>query len=315
MSDANSAVTVPPADAPQSVTTFPMGPRSLAVEEFELMQRQAKLFASSPLVPAHISDGGSQKGLANCYIALVLAKQMNENPLVVMQNIYIVHGRAGWSATYMIAKANASGIFKGVIRFKHEGGAKDRTCTASATLADTGEVVTSTVGMAMAEAEGWTKNAKYRSMPDQMLIYRAATFLVRTYCPQVMLGYRTADEIDDLAASGEIHDTEVKTAASVVDGLRNRLNGTPDAVIETKPAEGELDALDAAIDDFKAAGGVPEELAESNNSTLAKMRAAKGKAREVWASLFATEAELLTAAKGKSGDGALFNNEKSGAAK
>lgn len=185
--------------AETAIATVPT--QSVEAAEFDLMQRQAKLFASSPLVPAHIGDGGSTKGLANCYIALVLAKQMGENPLVVMQNIYIVHGRAGWSASYMIAKANASGIFKGVIRFSFSGEGKNLECTAKAILKDTGEEVSTTVGMAMAEAEGWTKNAKYKSMPRQMLTYRAATFLVRTYCPQVMLGYRTADEVEDIIAS------------------------------------------------------------------------------------------------------------------
>ena len=176
-----------------ATTTKPLD----AAAEFDLMQRQAKLFASSPLVPAHIGDNGSAKGLANCYIALVLAKEMGENPLVVMQNIYIVHGRAGWNATYMIAKANASGVFKGVIRFAYSGEGAKRSCTAKATLKETGEEVSTVVGMEMAAAEGWTKNSKYKTLPDQMLAYRAATFLVRLYCPQVMLGYQTREELED----------------------------------------------------------------------------------------------------------------------
>ena len=206
-----------------TVSAAPMSP----AERFELMQRQAKLFASSPLVPAHIADGGSQKGLANCYIALVLAEQMGENPLVVMQNIYIVHGRAGWSASYMIAKANASGVFKGVIRFKHSGTGKDRVCTASGTLKDTGEDVEATASMAMAEAEGWAKNSKYRTMPDQMLIYRAATFLVRTYCPQVMLGYHTSVELEDMAAAAP--ETPRLTIASVVGEPQPKLEAAAEA--------------------------------------------------------------------------------------
>jgi hypothetical protein len=184
----------------QPATQIPM---SAEAQEFDLMQRQAKLFANSPLVPAHISDGGSQRGLANCYIALVLAKQMGENPLVVMQNIYIVHGRAGWAASYMIAKANASGVFKGVIRFKYSGEGKTRAATAYATIATTGETVEQTVSLAMAEGEGWTKNSKYKTLPDLMLSYRAATLLVRLYCPHVMLGYQTHEEILDTTTPPE----------------------------------------------------------------------------------------------------------------
>lgn len=257
-------------------------------QEFELMQRQAKLFASSPLVPAHIRGNNVNEGLANCYIALVLAKQMGENPLVVMQNIYIVHGRAGWSASYMIAKANASGVFRGVIRFKHSGEGAKRTCTASATLADTGETVDCTVSMEMAAAEGWTKNSKYKTMPDQMLIYRAATFLVRTYCPQVLLGLRTDVEVETMP---ELVEADVEPA-SVIERLRER---------SAEPVEGEIiegDPLDleAAIAAFEAAGGIFDEFAENNKISPKAIKASRGDARASWAKLIAGETELLKGA-------------------
>lgn len=267
------------------VKTTALSPES---QEFELMQRQAKLFASSPLVPAHIRGNNVNEGLANCYIALVLAKQMGENPLVVMQNIYIVHGRAGWSASYMIAKANASGVFRGVIRFKHAGEGAKRTCTASATLADTGETVDCTVSMEMAAAEGWTKNSKYKTMPDQMLIYRAATFLVRTYCPQVLLGFRTDVEVETMP---ELVEADVEPA-NVIDRLRER---------SQEPVEGEIiegDPLDleTAIAAFEAAGGIFDEFAENNKISPKAIKASRGDARASWAKLLAVETELLKGA-------------------
>lgn len=268
------------------VKTTALSPES---QEFELMQRQAKLFASSPLVPAHIRGNNVNEGLANCYIALVLAKQMGENPLVVMQNIYIVHGRAGWSASYMIAKANASGVFRGVIRFKHSGEGAKRACTASATLADTGETVDCTVSMEMAAAEGWTKNSKYKTMPDQMLIYRAATFLVRTYCPQVLLGFRTDVEVETMP---ELVEADVEPA-NVIDRLRER---------SQEPVEGEIiegDPLDleTAIAAFESAGGIFDEFAENNKISPKAIKASRGDARASWAKLIAGETELLKGAK------------------
>jgi hypothetical protein len=56
--------------------------------------------------------------------------------------------------------------------------------------------------MAMAEAEGWTKNPKYRTMPDQMLRYRSATMLIRLFAPEVMMGLPVAEEIDVVQARG-----------------------------------------------------------------------------------------------------------------
>lgn len=170
---------------------------------FEHMQRVAKVFAASELVPAHLRNKH-----ADCIIAIELARQMGEHPLMVMQNIYFVSGRAGWSTQYMISRANRAGVFKGRITWKTTGAGKEMSVTASAILADTGEEVTSTASMAMAEAEGWTKNGKYRSMPEHMLRWRAATMLIRLYCPEVMMGMPAREELDDMRFAGTLRQTE-----------------------------------------------------------------------------------------------------------
>lgn len=188
--------------SPETTTTAVAEVRkSEGAEQFELMVRQAKTFACSPLVPKGLREPDEKTAVANCYIALKMAEAMGENALVVMQNIYIVHGRAGWSAQYMIGRANASGVFKGRIIPTYTGEGQKRSCTAKATLAQTGDQVQFTVSMDMAKAEGWTKNAKYQTLPDLMLFYRAATLLIRTVCPEVMLGIATREEIDDVAAA------------------------------------------------------------------------------------------------------------------
>lgn len=169
--------------------------------EFTLMQRQAALFASSPLIPAHLRAGTPQQAMANCYIAMTIADRMGEDRMTVMQNIHIVHGTAGFRAQYMIARANASDVFKDGIDWEISGEGDKLSVTAFATLASTGRRVEITVDMKMAKAEGWTKNSKYQTMPEIMLRYRSGTFLVRMYAPQVMLGYQTVEEREDLVAA------------------------------------------------------------------------------------------------------------------
>jgi hypothetical protein len=168
-------------------------------ERFALRQRQARMFASSPLVPQHLRSGSPEQAIANCWIALTLAEAMGEVPLVVMQNIHVVNGKAGFASQYMIARANSSGIFKGRIDWRIEGAGESLSVTAYAVLKDTGQEVSVTCDMAMAKAEGWTKNPKYSSMPAVMLRYRSAAFLVRFYAPDVMLGYQTTEEVEDVA--------------------------------------------------------------------------------------------------------------------
>ena len=164
------------------------------------MKDKAKMFAMSPLIPESLRGRDYETAVANCLIALELASLMNEAPLVVMQNIHIVKGKAGFAAQYMIARANASGVFKGRIGWRIAGEKQNLSVTAFATLADTGEEVSFTADMAMAQAEGWTSNSKYKTMPEVMLRYRSATFLVRFYAPDVMLGYQTAEEVHDVYA-------------------------------------------------------------------------------------------------------------------
>lgn len=187
-------------------------------ERFNLMQREAKIFAYSPLIPEHLRKGGENQAIANCYIALKLAKTMGEDPLVVLQNIHIVSGKAGFSAQYMIARANAAGIFKGRIDWRIDRTPGNLAVTAYAVLKDTGQEVSVTCDMAMAKAEGWDKNPKYRSMPEVMLRYRSATFLVRFYAPDVMLGYQTAEEVTDLGyAQGPDLSATPLSAAMIID--------------------------------------------------------------------------------------------------
>lgn len=191
--------------ATRSATDMMSSPAS-----FEHLCRVAGMFAQSPLVPDHLRKGDLKQATANCMICLAMAQEMGENPIVVMQNIHFVNGKFGWSASYMIARANRCGVFKQPIDWRISGHGQDLSVTAYAFLSVTGVEVSMTCSMAMAKAEGWTKNPKYSTMPEVMLRYRSAAFLVRMYAPEVMLGYHTADEIRDMDAATPEHRPQVK---------------------------------------------------------------------------------------------------------
>ena len=212
-------------------------------ERFALRQRQARMFASSPLVPEHLRKGSPEQAIANCWIALTLAEAMGEVPLIVMQNIHVVSGKAGFASQYMIARANSSGIFKGRIDWRIDrSDPANLAVTAYAVIKDSGQQVEVTCDMAMAKAEGWTKNSKYSTMPEVMLRYRSAAFLVRFYAPDVMLGYQTADEIEDVTlAAGPA--AEPLTSKMLIDQSKAPdLSATPARVDEPDhdPETGEI---------------------------------------------------------------------------
>ena len=54
--------------------------------------------------------------------------------------------------------------------------------------------------MKMAQDEGWTSKpgSKWRTMPTQMMMYRAAAFFARVFCPDILLGIPTYEEVQDV---------------------------------------------------------------------------------------------------------------------
>ena len=167
------------------------------LEGFELMQRIAKAFASSDLVPQTY-----QGNLPNCMIALDMAQRIGANPLMVMQNLYIVHGTPGWSSKFLIATVNTCGRFSAMrYEWKGEPGTPGYGCRAWAVERETNERLDGIwVTWAMVKAEGWSskKGSKWLTMPDQMFLYRAAAFWQRVYAPDLAMGLQTAEEVKDV---------------------------------------------------------------------------------------------------------------------
>ena len=169
---------------------------------FELAQRMAKALSQSTLIPKDY-----QNNLPNCLVAINMAARMRAEPLMVMQNLYVVHGRPSWSSQFLIATANESGRFSPLrYKFTGEKGKDTFGCICSAVCNSTGEVLEGTeITMAMAKAEGWfsKSGSKWQTMPEQMLRYRAASFFVRAYAPELSLGLATREEVED-SIDGEV---------------------------------------------------------------------------------------------------------------
>jgi hypothetical protein len=210
---------------------------SADTQAFELQLRKAKVFAASTLVPQQYRNN-----LPDCVIAMNMANRIGADVLQVMQNLYIVQGKPGWSAQFLIATFNQSGRFS-AMRFEWQGhqGGKDWGCRAYATEKATGETIRGAwVTWKMAEAEGWTKKngSKWLSMPEMMMTYRAAAFLVRTYAPEIAMGLQTTEEIIDVTPPAGVVslDQHGSKADAIANALRSRQAEAP-AVIDTDTGE------------------------------------------------------------------------------
>ena len=178
-------------------------------QTFALGQRQAKSLCQSDLVPQSYQG---QKGLANCLIAIEMANRMNISPLVVMQNMNVIHGKPSWSAQFVIATIMGCGRFED---FDYEEKGTKAVRARAIRRKDGKEVFGAWVTMEMAQKEGWTRNSKWSTMPQLMLRYRAATFFGRQYVADLLLGIQTEDEIVDIQP---VNVTETKVSTEEVKG-------------------------------------------------------------------------------------------------
>lgn len=269
------------------------------IDTFRQTQEMAGFLAASSIVPSTY-----QKNVPNCVIALEMAFRLQADPLMIMQNLYIVHGKPAFSSQFLIASINSCGRFTALqYEFTGETGQDGWSCRAYAKELATGETVYGpSVSIAMAKAEGWySKNgSKWQTMPELMLTYRAATFFVRTKAPEISMGMHTVEEEKDMGVAEIV--SEGSATSSVVESI---VSISPAA--EKKPArkkaskkkqepeqednfKAEIEAIKKTIDDCdttadlstegkeigEALAGVPEELqAELRNYYAEKMKALK----------------------------------------
>ncbi len=161
---------------------------------FAVLQRMGNLFAQSDLVPTQFKGN-----LPNCTIAIDMAMRLGANPLLVMQNLFVIQGKPAWSSQFLIATFNSSGKYAS-IRYEFEGkeGSEDWGCRAVSTELKTGEkLVGPLISIKLAKANGWLgkPGSKWQTMPEQMLRYRAAAWFIRTIAPEIALGMSTVEEV------------------------------------------------------------------------------------------------------------------------
>lgn len=216
-----------------SIVTMGFG----SLQSFEFMQRTAKMFSVSSMVPtayrAIIEKGygdnatfqDNPSAVPNCIIALNMSQRMNADPLMIMQNLHVIEGRPSWSSQFIIAAINSCGRYS-PLRFDLVKGEEmdaefttyewenkrkvaktskvriaNMTCVAWAVeLATDARLESPMISIEMAVAEGWygKNGSKWRTMPEVMLRYRAAAFFGRIYAPELLMGLPSAEESHDI---------------------------------------------------------------------------------------------------------------------
>lgn len=165
------------------------------ISDFRECYKVAKTFCQSSIIPQ-----AYQGKVEDTAIAIDMANRMGVNPLMVMQNLYVVKGKPSWSG--QACKRFLQQKYKSVKTiYVGEKDTDERGCYIKATDSDGDVLEGTTVTIAMAKAEGWASNPKWRNMPEQMLAYRAASFFARVHCPDVLMGCQVEGEAEDIQSA------------------------------------------------------------------------------------------------------------------
>ncbi|CVK18497.1 hypothetical protein [Sporomusa sphaeroides] len=181
-----------PAEIPEASSSI-----ALTGGNYGQLKQVAELMSKSTIIPAVY-----QNKPENCFIALEYAQRFGINAMMVMQNLDVIQGKPNWSSKFLIAIANECGRYS-KIRYEWVGteGQDDWGCRAHMTELSTGEkLVGPRVTIEMAKGEGWhgKNGSKWKTMPEVMLQYRAAAFLIRTHAPELTMGLYSRDEREDM---------------------------------------------------------------------------------------------------------------------
>lgn len=172
--------------------------------------KMARFLSTSAFVPDQYRNAPE-----NCIVAIDIANRMGIAPLMVMQNLYVVKGKPSWSGSFCAAAINGSGRFTPLeFVFVGEPGQPSYGCYAVAKRISSGvRCESETITMAMAVAEGWLSKpgSKWKTMPKQMMMYRAAAFFARAYCSDILLGLPTYEEVQDVKGYTDENQTTVVT--------------------------------------------------------------------------------------------------------
>jgi hypothetical protein len=197
----------------------------------------AKKISVSSLIPEHYQNNPS-----NCFLAMWKSERMGMDFHSFMQVSYVLKGKFGYEAKFVIARLNTSGKFKGPIRWKADGEIKyekriveikiksddprnpnvvkreklfisidsTRSWTAFATLRDCNEKIEQTFFLKTAVMNGWTDDpaSKWNTMTEEKGQYQSAVFLGRMYAPEVIMDMQTREELENIQDAEAVDVTE-----------------------------------------------------------------------------------------------------------
>lgn len=154
-----------------------------SVAAFQAAREFARVMMASSFVLPEYRDS-----LQNCMAAIDIAQAMGVSAFAVAMNLRLQHDRApSWYTPFLIGRFNQSGAYASRLKYDFTGAGEDLTCVAwaldHAGLVDRGPSISVRQARELKLFEG---DAPHNA--QQLLMYRAAAYFIRLYCPEISFG-------------------------------------------------------------------------------------------------------------------------------
>lgn len=221
-------------DAPQMPTVQAGALDNLQqqVAAMDAASRLAGALCSTAMVPKQY-QGKPDDGAA----AILYGAELGMNPIQSLQNVMVINGKPGVEARTMVALLKTKG-------YRVETVEQSDTKVTVRGVAPDGHEETSTWTIDRAAQAGYTSNALYKKIPQQMLFAKAATEVCRKIAPDVLLGIAYSTEELRLEGAVKATATRKDRPSRGSSGLR--------AALEQR------DVQDADVDEDEGPAGLSE---------------------------------------------------------
>lgn len=223
---------------------------------FEHSYRIAKLMASASLLPDHLWMNKQKEALpesqivGNCFLIVNQSLRWGFDPFAVAPETYSIGGKLGFQGKLIAAVVNSRAGLRGRLDYEFIGDGEKRGVIVSGTFANDSEPHTVTVLLAAVR----TQNDMWKRDPDQKLCYTGAIKWARRWCPEVVLGVATDDDLEMIKETSEAQTASREPAAPVPEALRAKVVD----VLPTRAEELQAKILGSGFThaEFQAATGV-----------------------------------------------------------
>ncbi|MGP1605736.1 MAG: RecT family recombinase [Moraxella sp.] len=168
---------------------------------FAKCERLAQIMASgSCTIPKHL-----QGKVGDCFAIIGQSLRWGMDPFAVAQKTHLVNGTLGYEAQLVIAVINARAPIVGRLKFDYFGdwskvkSKDDKSDNVGVVVSAImqGDTEPTTLSISMAQIGTVRNSPLWTADPRQQLAYLGAKRWARLYCPDVILGVYTPDELAD----------------------------------------------------------------------------------------------------------------------